>query len=166
MGTLRRSPNLPQGSPLPKLRHGLRRSSKGASNGPWPRWWGEMKDLNSPFKMEHFGEKHVGRHQFYLPLAPKLTVPYCHKLVWVGGSKGAGVHSMHGWQLLCNMFATKCIVLHWWQRPTSNTNEKKMVQSLPCLMDGWGPCKWLKMCRLQIKSPHSNLPVQLILLPC
>ena len=52
-----------------------------------------MKDLNSPFKMEHFEYNHIltlsrkAQKFFQGLLAPKLAVPFCHKLLWVGGSR-------------------------------------------------------------------------------
>ena len=48
-------------------------------HNPGPTWWGEMKDLNSPFKMEHFGYKHIGWNQFSDPFTkvPKIfRVPF------------------------------------------------------------------------------------------
>ena len=57
-----------------------------------------MNNLNSPFTMEHFGYIHIGwNHPFTKGpknlsdgLAPKMVVPYCHKLVWFGGPRGGG----------------------------------------------------------------------------
>ena len=60
-----------------------------------------MKDLNSPFKMEHkqgMEYEHIEWNKFSdpftkaeknsrLPLPPKLAIPCCHTLVWVGGSR-------------------------------------------------------------------------------
>ena len=60
-------------------------------HNPRPRWWRKTKDLDSPFKMKHFGHKQIEWNQFPDPFtnSPKF-VPCCHKLVWVGGSRGRG----------------------------------------------------------------------------
>ena len=69
-----------------------------------------MKDLNSPFKMEHFGYKHIGCNQFSDPFHQKAKKIFCApklgvQLVWVGGLHG-GVGSgltrkRPSWTLLC-----------------------------------------------------------------
>ena len=54
-----------------------------------------MRDLNSQFKLEHLGinigwnqfsdPSTTGKKIFRTPLVAKLAIPYCHKLMWVGG---------------------------------------------------------------------------------
>ena len=65
-----------------------------------------MKDLNSPFKLERLGMNTLGETNFLTlspkakiffqaPLVPKFGCPYCHRLVWVGGSRGEGGPARH-----------------------------------------------------------------------